>query len=212
MYVPAHFAEDRIPVLHGAIRAHGFATLVSLTADGLIASHIPLLLDPEPAPYGTLIGHLARPNPQVKEAIGEALAIFQGPEGYITPSYYATKRETGKVVPTWNYSAIHARGTLQFFNDKARLLDIVTRLTLHHESPRPLPWAVSDAPEDFVQGMLNGITGFTLTITALQGKWKMSQNRPEADRAGVIAGLRADGRPALADAVARIAGEAGQKA
>ena len=212
MYVPAHFAEDRVPVLHDAIRACGLATLVSLTADGLIASHVPLLLDPEPAPYGTLTGHFARPNPQAREAIGEALAIFQGPEGYITPSHYATKRETGKVVPTWNYTAIHAYGTVRFFDDPARLLEIVTRLTDQHETPRPTPWAVSDAPEDFVQGMLNGIVGFTLTITRLQGKWKMSQNRPEADRAGVIAGLRADGRPDLAAMVAKVAGEAGQKA
>ena len=205
MYVPAHFAEDRIPVLHGAIRERGFATLVSLTAEGLIASHIPLLLDPDTGPHGTLIGHLARPNPQARGAIGEALAIFQGPEGYITPSYYATKRETGKVVPTWNYTAIHAHGTLRFFEGRGRLLDIVTRLTLHHENARPLPWAVSDAPADFVQGMLNGIVGFELTITRLEGKRKMSQNRPGADRAGVIEGLRADGQDALADAVAEAA-------
>jgi len=206
MYVPAHFAEDRIPVLHDAIRASGLATLVTLTADGMIASHVPLLLDPEPAPYGTLIGHLARPNPQARGTIGEALAIFQGPEGYITPSYYATKRETGKVVPTWNYIAIHAYGTLRFFDDRDRLLDIVTQLTGRHEGERAAPWAVSDAPADFVQGMLNGIVGFELTITRLQGKWKMSQNRPEADRAGVVAGLREDGRPDLAGEVAEVAG------
>jgi transcriptional regulator len=206
MYVPAHFAEDRIPVLHDAIRASGLATLVTLTADGLIASHVPLLLDLEPAPYGTLIGHLARPNPQAKEAIGEALAIFQGPDGYITPSYYATKRETGKVVPTWNYTSIHAYGTLRFIDDKTHLLDIVTRLTLRHEASRPSPWAVSDAPADFTRGMLNGIIGFELTITRLEGKRKMSQNRPEADRAGVIDGLREDGRPDLAHEVAEATG------
>jgi transcriptional regulator len=117
MYLPAHFAETRIDVLHDAICRAGLATLVSLTADGLIASHVPLLLEPEPAPYGTLIGHIARPNPQARGAIGEALAIFHGPDGYITPSYYATKRETGKVVPTWNYVAIHAYGTLEFIDD-----------------------------------------------------------------------------------------------
>lgn len=201
MYVPAHFAEDCIPVLHDAIRASGLATLVTLTEDGLIASHVPLLLDPEPAPFGTLIGHLARPNPQSRPPIGEALAIFQGPEGYITPSYYATKRETGKVVPTWNYVSIHAYGALRFFDDRTRLLDIVTRLTSHHEGKRAAPWAVSDAPADFVQGMLNGIVGFELELTRIEGKRKMSQNRPASDRAGVVDGLREDGRPDLADAV-----------
>ena len=206
MYVPAHFAEDRIPVLHEAIRACDLATLVTLTDDGLIASHVPLLLNPEPAPYGTLIGHFARPNPQAKPAIGEALAIFQGPEGYITPSYYATKRETGKVVPTWNYVAIHAYGTLRFLTEKAELLDLVTRLTNHHETRRAQPWAVSDAPDDFVQGMLNGIIGFELTIARLQGKWKMSQNRPEADRKGVVEGLLEDERPDVAHVVAQVAG------
>ena len=201
MYVPAHFAEDRIPVLHDAMRASGVATLVTLTEDGLIASHVPLLLTPEPGPYGTLIGHLARPNPQAKPPIGEALAIFLGTDGYITPSYYATKRETGKVVPTWNYTAIHAYGTLRFFNDRAHLLDIVTRLTNRHEGTRAQPWAVTDAPADFVQGMLNGIIGFELTITRLEGKRKLSQNRPEADRTGVVDGLRDDGHPELADVV-----------
>ena len=212
MYVPAHFAEDRIEVLHDAIRASGLATLVTLTADGLIASHVPLMLDPEPAPYGTLIGHLARPNPQARVAIGEALAIFLGTEGYITPSYYATKRETGKVVPTWNYTAIHAYGTLRFIDDRKQLLDIVTRLTNRHDDTRAAPWAVSDAPADFVQGMLNGIIGFELTITRLQGKWKMSQNRPEADRTGVVSGLTEDGRPDLAHEVAQLADRAGRAA
>jgi transcriptional regulator len=205
MYVPAHFAEDRIPVLHDAMRASGLAILVTLTTDGLVASHVPLLLDPDPAPYGTLIGHLARPNPQAKPPIGEVLAIFQGPDGYITPSYYATKRETGKVVPTWNYTSIHAYGTLRFFDDRKHLLEIVTRLTNRHEGERAAPWAVSDAPPDFVQGMLNGIIGFELTITRLEGKRKMSQNRPAADRVGVVDGLHADGRPDLAELVAEVA-------
>jgi transcriptional regulator len=207
MYVPAHFTEDRIPVLHEAIRNSGLVTLVTLTSNGLIASHLPMMLKTEPAPLGTLIGHLARPNPQTREVIGEALAIFQGPEGYITPSYYATKRETGKVVPTWNYSAIHAYGTLRFIDDRDRLLEIVTDLTKLHEGKRAAPWAVGDAPANFVQGMLNGIIGLELTITRLEGKWKMSQNRPAADRAGVIEGLREDGRPDLAAEVARVAGE-----
>ncbi len=133
MYTPPLFKEDRVDVLHGAIRQARLATLVTQTAEGLIASHVPLLLDPNPAPYGTLIGHLARPNPQARGATGEALVIFQGPEAYITPSWYETKRQTGKVVPTWNYVAIHAYGTAEFFNDKKRLRDVVIRLTERHE-------------------------------------------------------------------------------
>ncbi|HEY3847577.1 MAG TPA: FMN-binding negative transcriptional regulator [Acetobacteraceae bacterium] len=198
MYVPPLFKEDHIDVLHDVIRAAGLATFVTLTKDGLIASHVPLLLDPEPAPYGTLIGHLARPNPQARGAIGEALAIFQGPDAYITPSWYATKRETGKVVPTWNYVAIHAAGPIEFFDDPDRLLDVVTRLTEKHEGERSAPWAVSDAPADFVQGMLRGIVGFAIPLTRLEGKWKMSQNRPAEDRAGVFAGLAAEGRDDVA--------------
>jgi transcriptional regulator len=192
------FKEDRIAVLHDAIRASGLATLVTMTPDGLIASHVPLWLDPDPAPYGTLIGHLARPNPQARGAIGEALAIFQGLDAYITPSWYATKRETGKVVPTWNYVAIHAAGPITFFDDPDHLLDVVTRLTEKQESRRAAPWAVSDAPADFLQGMLKGIVGFAIPLTRLEGKWKMSQNRPAEDRAGVIAGLTADGREEVA--------------
>jgi transcriptional regulator len=183
------------------MRAAGLATLVSSTPDGLIASHVPMLLDPEPAPYGTLVGHLARANPQATAALGEALAIFQGPDFYVTPSWYATKRETGKVVPTWNYIAVHAYGTPNFFDDPTRLLDVVTRLTDQHEAGRVAPWAVSDAPDDFVQGMLKAIIGFAIPITRLQGKVKMSQNRPEPDRAGVIAGLRESGHTDLAELV-----------
>ena len=121
MYLPPAFRQDSIDVLHDAIRQSGLATLVTLTTDGLIASHVPLLVEPEPAPYGTLIGHLARPNPQARGAAGEALAIFLGPEAYISPSWYATKRETGKVVPTWNYIAMHAYGRAEFFDDPERL-------------------------------------------------------------------------------------------
>ncbi|HUB48785.1 MAG TPA: FMN-binding negative transcriptional regulator [Acetobacteraceae bacterium] len=198
MYLPPAFRQDRTDVLHDAIRKSGLATLVTLTPDGLIASHVPLLLDPEPAPYGTLIGHLARPNGQARGAIGDALAIFLGPDAYITPSWYETKRETGKVVPTWNYVAIHAAGPITFFDDPDRLLDVVTRLTERHEDSRAVPWAVSDAPPDFVQGMLRGIVGFSIEITRLEGKWKMSQNRPATDRAGVIAGLAAEGREDVA--------------
>ena len=205
MYVPAHFNENRIEVLHDFIRSSGLAALVSMTADGMIASHAPLMLDPDPAPYGTLIGHLAKANPhaQVADPAVQTLVIFQGPDGYITPSYYAAKQEHGKVVPTWNYTAVHAYGTLEVFDDPDRLLGVVTRLTQLHEAPRSLPWAVDDAPKSFVDGMLRGIVGIALPIARLEGKVKMSQNRPAADISGVVEGLRQDGRDQLADAVVR---------
>ncbi len=203
MYTPPLFREDRIDVLHDAIRRTRLATLVTLTQDGLIASHVPMLLDPDPAPYGTLLGHLARPNPQARGALGEALAIFQSPDAYITPSWYATKRATGKVVPTWNYVAIHAYGTPEFFHDRERLREVVTMLTAREEAPRAEPWAVTDAPADFIDGMLNGIVGFALPIARLEGKWKMSQNRPAEDRAGVIEGLEEEGRADVAALIPR---------
>jgi transcriptional regulator len=205
VYVPAHFNEDRIEVLHEFIRTTGLVTLVSMTADGMIASHAPLMLEPDPAPYGTLIGHLAKANPHARAADPgvQTLVIFQGPDGYITPSYYAAKKEHGKVVPTWNYTAVHAYGTLEVFDDPVRLLEVVTRLTNRYETPRAQPWAVADAPDAFVQGMLRGIIGIALPIARLEGKVKMSQNRPAADQTGVIEGLRLDGQNTLAEAVVR---------
>lgn len=205
MYVPTHFSEDRIDVLWQFMRESGLATLVSMTAGGLIASHAPLLLDPDPAPYGTLIGHLAKANPHAHAADPgiQTLVVFQGPDGYITPSYYAAKQEHGKVVPTWNYAAVHAYGVLEAFDDPVRLREVVTRLTDRHESGRAQPWAVSDAPPEFVTGMLRGIVGIALPIARLEGKVKMSQNRPAADQTGVVEGLRLDGREDLARAVAR---------
>jgi transcriptional regulator len=205
VYVPAHFKEDSVDILHDMIRGSGLATLVSMTADGLLASHAPMMLEADPAPYGTLIGHLAKANPHARVADPgvPTLVIFQGPDGYITPSYYAAKQEHGKVVPTWNYAAIHAYGTLEVVEDQAGLLEIVTRLTNLYETRRAQPWAVSDAPEDFIQGMLRGIVGLRLRISRLEGKLKMSQNRPAKDQLGVAAGLRHDGREDLAEAVMR---------
>ena len=205
MYIPADFAEPRIDLLHDAIRQNGFATVISMTSDGLVASHAPLMLDPDPAPYGTLIGHLAKANPHARAADPgvQTLVVFQGPHGYISPSYYPSKTQHGKVVPTWNYAAIHAYGTLQVFDDPARLLAVVTRLTNLHEAKRTQPWAVSDAPENFIQGMLRGIIGIALPITRLEGKLKMSQNRPAADQNGTIDGLRLDGQQDLAAAMER---------
>ena len=207
MYLPKDFREERVPALHEAIRQIALATLVTLGPDGVEASHVPMLIDPEPAPFGTLRGHLARANPQWRRlAAGtQSLAIFLGPETYITPSWYATKRASGKVVPTWNYVAVHAYGALRIVDDAAWLLALVTRLTATHEAGRAQPWAVSDAPADYIAGMVKAIIGFELPIARLEGKWKMSQNRPAEDRAGVVEGLMRDGSPgqrAVADIVA----------
>jgi transcriptional regulator len=205
MYLPPHFKEDRLGSLHEAIRQSGLATLVSLGADGLIASHVPMLLDPEPAPYGRLRGHVARANPhwRVPGSDTQSLAIFLGPDAYVSPAWYPTKRETGKVVPTWNYVAIHAYGRATFFDDPDRLLVIVTRLTQTHEGKRANPWAVGDAPADYIQGRLKAIVGFELPISRLEGKWKMSQNQPAENRTGTIEGLVKEGGATEA-AVAKI--------
>ncbi len=200
MYVTPLFKEEDLPVLHDAIQQSGLATLVTLGADGMEASHVPMLLDPEPAPFGSLHGHIARSNPQWQRAAvdGHALAIFLGPDAYISPSWYATKQETGKVVPTWNYVAIHAYGPVRFFDDTDRLLAHVTKLTERQEARRATPWAVTDAPEDYIRGQLKRIIGFEIPIARLEGKWKMSQNRPAQDRVGVVEGLVREGGPAEA--------------
>ena len=205
MYVPSSFREDSVPVLHDAIRRAGLATLVTVGAAGPEASHVPMLLLPEPAPLGTLVGHVARANPQWQDAARavDALAIFLGPDAYVTPSWYETKRETGRVVPTWNYVAVHARGSVRFFDDPERLRTLVTRLTQDREATRPEPWAVSDAPEEFIRAHLKAIVGFELTIARLEGKWKMSQNRPAQDRAGVADGLEREGAAEVAALVRR---------
>jgi transcriptional regulator len=195
MYLPQNFRVDDIPELHEAIRRIAFGTLVTQGSAGMEASHVPMLIDPEPGPYGTLHGHIARANPQWQQAAdgAQALAIFVGPQTYISPSWYATKRATGKVVPTWNYVAIHAYGRPRFYDDAERLRNLVTRLTEKHEAPRPDPWAVSDAPTTFIDGMVRAIVGFELPIQRIEGKWKMSQNRPAEDRAGVVKGLEHEG-------------------
>jgi len=198
VYIPAHFNEDRPEILQGLIRSAGLATIVSMTPDGLIASHAPLMLDPDPAPYGTLIGHLAKANPHARTADPsvQTLVIFQGPDGYITPSYYAAKKAHGKVVPTWNYAAIHAYGPITFFDDPERLRTIVTHLTDLHEATFLTPWKVTDAPAAYIDGQLKAIVGFELPITRLEGKRKFNQNRSTADQSGVITGLRSLNDPA----------------
>ena len=205
MYIPPpNRLEDRAEIL-AAIAQARLATLVTSTEQGLQATPLPLYLEPDEGPFGTIYGHLARANPHWTLApTGEALAIFPGPHAYVTPAWYAAKAETGKVVPTWNYQAIHAHGPIEFFEDPARLLAIVTRLTNLHEAGRPTPWAVSDAPADFVQTMLRGIIGLRLPITRLEAKRKMSQNRPATDRAAVAAALAASPRPSDREAAALI--------
>ena len=212
MYNPPHFRNDDVAALHAAIRAHAFGSLVTVGAGGIEVSHVPMLVDPAPSPYGTLVGHLSKANGQWQSATPgvPALAMFLGPDAYITPAWYATKQESGKVVPTWNYVAIHASGTLRFFHEPERLLGVVTRLTDTHEAGRADRWRVTDAPEDYVAGMLKGIVGFELTITKLDGKFKMSQNRPAIDRAGVVEGLSRDGGETKA-AVARLVSESSRE-
>ena len=197
MYVPLRFKEENVMVLQDAIRAGGLATLVTFGSEGVEASHVPMLLEPEPAPCGTLRGHLARSNPQWQHVAADshALAIFLGPDAYISPSWYATKQTSGRVVPTWNYVAIHVYGPLRFFDDADRLLAHVMKLTTQHEAGRPTPWSVTDAPEDYIQGQLKNIIGFEMPIARLEGKWKMSQNRPAQDRIGVAEGLVREGGP-----------------
>jgi transcriptional regulator len=195
MYVPPAFREDDPAALHAAIREARLANLVTATAEGLVATPLPLFLAAEEGPHGTLYGHLARANPQWRlPATGEALALFMGPDAYVSPSWYPSKQEHHRVVPTWNYVAIHAQGPAEFFEDPARLLAVVSRLTEEQERPRAMPWAVADAPEDFIRAQLRGIVGLRMPITRIEGKRKMSQNRSAADRAGVAAGLGASDR------------------
>ena len=196
MYLPTHFKIDELGAIHAAMRASRLATLVTATADGLIGTPLPLILVEGEGEYGTLYGHVARPNPQWRTpAIGEAISIFTGPDAYVTPSWYVTKAEHGKVVPTWNYVAVHAYGVVEFFEDADRLLDVVTRLTNLHESSRAEAWQVGDAPADFIAAQLRGIVGLRIPITRIDAKRKMSQNRKLEDRAGVIAGLSDSERP-----------------
>ena len=187
MYNPPHFREERIEVLHDFIRAHPLAALVTAGPAGLEANHLPLILDVD---AGVLRGHVSRANTIWKESRPEALAIFTGPDHYISPSWYPSKQEHGRVVPTWNYTAVHVRGTLNFFEDATRLRAIVEELTAIHEAEFPQPWKVADAPPEFVEGLLKAIVGFELQIASLEGKWKASQNRPEADRVSVAEALR----------------------
>lgn len=202
MYTPPAFRDDDRASIHAMIEAAGLATLVTMTAEGLVGTPLPLLLAADEGPLGTLYGHVAKANPQWRLApVGEALAIFAGPDAYVSPGWYATKAEHGRVVPTWNYAAVHAYGEAEFFDDPVRLRAVVARLTDRQEAGRAAPWSVDDAPEDFVRAQLRGIVGLRLPISRLEGKRKFSQNRSAADRAGVAAGLKAEGATEAAEAV-----------
>ncbi|CAN7413062.1 FMN-binding negative transcriptional regulator [Rhizobium sp. LjRoot254] len=204
MYQPPLFREERLEVLHGLMRAHPFGLIISAGSDGEpVANAIPLLLDSSTGEKGMLRGHLARANPHWKllAETGKALIVFQGPYSYVTPSWYETKKETGKVVPTWNYAIVQARGAVKIHEDAGWLRAHVGALTDSHEAGRADPWAVSDAPESFIDSQLKGIVGFEIEISSLEGKWKVSQNRPVPDRVGVVEGLVADGGDGNAEMV-----------
>lgn len=193
MYLPAHFEQHDPVALQALMRGHPLATLVTLGADGLTADAIPLDYDATAGAHGTLRGHVARANPLWRQADGQVvLAVFNGPQAYVTPSWYPSKATTHKVVPTWNYAVVHAHGTLRAVEDARWLHDLVARLTLIHEAGRSPPWTVTDAPADYVQQMLRAIVGIEIVVTKLVGKWKVSQNRQDADRLGVAAGLQAE--------------------
>ncbi len=209
MYQPPHFREDRLEVQHDLIRAHPLGLVVTAGPGGLMANAIPFLVDPGSSEKGTLRGHFARANPQWRElaAVAECLVVFQGPQAYITPSWYATKRATGKVVPTWHYVTVHVWGRPTVFDEASWLRRQIDDLTRSRETARAAPWHVSDAPEDFIAAQANGIVGVEIAIARIEGKWKVSQNRPIEDREGVVAGLREAGE--RGDLMARLVAERG---
>jgi transcriptional regulator len=195
LYLPAHFNETRTEVLHALMRAHPLATLVTSSDSGLGANHVPVQTLGEPKALGSIRGHIARANPLWREYRpgSQALAIFQGPQAYISPSFYPSKGQTGEVVPTWDYAVVHAGGTLRFIEDVDWLRSFVAGLTDTHETPRPQPWKIGDAPAAYIDKMLKLIVGFEFSIVTLTGKWKVSQNRPQADKQGVIHNLQTAG-------------------
>jgi transcriptional regulator len=195
MYLPTHFLEDRTDVLHAFIQRHPLGALVAMTAAGLTADHIPMRIRQGPSAAGRLCGHVARANAvwRTLEADAPVLVIFRGADSYITPSWYAAKAETGKVVPTWNYSVVHANGRIRFIDDAAWVDAFVRELTDVHESARDPPWHVTDAPSDYINQMVRAIVGFEIEVDRLVGKFKANQNRDARDREGVAAGLRESG-------------------
>ena len=197
MYLPKMFEETRPEVLQQLLREHPLGTLVVMTANGLDANHIPFEYEPQPLPWGTLHGHVSRANPVWRDFSPdtEALAIFQGPQSYVSPSWYPSKQETGKAVPTWNYVVVHARGPLKVIDDSQRLRTHVEHLVARHERHRNPPWQVTDAPADYIEKQLSLIVAIEIPLTSLRGKWKVGQNRTPRDRQGMLEGLLQEGRP-----------------
>ena len=192
MYLPSHFEETRPEVLHALVRDHPLATLVTQTAQGLEANHIPLYLRVHSDASASLVGHVARSNPLWRETdlAVPVLAVFQGPQHYISPSWYATKHEHGKVVPTWNYAVVHVRGTLQVRDNAAWILQQMKELTAQQEAPLPRPWKVDDAPVDYTERLLAAVVGIEIPVATLAGKWKVSQNQPPVNQATVVQALQ----------------------
>jgi len=208
VYLPSHFEETRDAVMHALVRTHPLGLLITHEGDEPCADNIPFLIDPGRGARGTLVAHVARANPLWRRANGQrVLVVFQGPQAYVSPSAYAAKAEHGKVVPTWNYVMVQGRGTLRAIEDAATLLGIVSRLTDTHEAGRATPWAVSDAPADYIEKMLGAIVGIEIPLDALTGKWKVSQNRSAADREGVARQLEATAEGAAMARQVRAPGE-----
>lgn len=206
MYTPKHFEQHDLSALHELIHVYPLATLVTFGDEGLEANHVPLHLSKEPAPYGLLSGHLPRANPLARCSAGaiDAIAIFHGPDAYISPSWYVSKQDGGKVVPTWNYSAVHARGRIRFIDDRNWLHTHLDKFTSQLESQQSQPWSIADAPADFIEKLLPHLIGIEIVIEQLEGKWKASQNRSATDRNGVIAALEKIGNSnatAMADLI-----------
>lgn len=208
MYQPIHFREDRLDVQHALIRSHPLGLLITAGPGGLMANPVPFLVASE-GPLGILRAHVARANAQWRELtnLAECLVVFQGPQDYVTPSWYATKQQTGKVVPTWNYATVHAWGAPRVVDDPVWVRRQVGALTQMMEHPRAAPWAVDDAPIDFTEAQIRAIVGIEIPIARMEGKWKMSQNRNAADREGVVSGYRQQGDDEMANLVERAAAE-----
>lgn len=215
MYCPAAFQENRLPVLYALMAQYPLATVVANGPSGLVVEHVPLLLRPAPDGYGSLVGHVAMANPLVApemlaDGAVEVRVVFQGPQTYISPNWYASKQEHGQVVPTWNYAVVHASGQLSRIDDPTWKRGLLEELTRTHEAAQPRPWAVGDAPEAYLQRLMGAIVGLQVRVDGLQGKWKVSQNQPEANRQTVVAGLRSSGSPAQMD-MASLVEQAGQR-
>jgi len=191
VYTPSQFEETRVDVMHALIASHPLGALVAHGAGGLAADHLPFEILPpsETAPCGILRAHVARANPVWRRAGSDALVLFQGPSAYVSPALYEQKATSGKVVPTWDYAVVHAHGVLRAIEDPGWMLALLERLTSRHEAGRAAPWAVSDAPRDYIDGLLKAIVGVEIVIDRLEGKWKVSQNRSPEDQRRVAAGL-----------------------